>query len=90
MRLDKVPQQGLKAILHALQTLPGTLRTIVSIVAAALVGLIAQEIGAPPAVCVVVAITAFFLSAVLLSIWGFQSITGFWKDLSPRFTPPPR
>jgi hypothetical protein len=90
MRLDKVPQRGLKAVLHALQTLPGTLRIIVSIVTAALVGLIAQELGAPTAVCVLVAIAAFFLTAVLLAIWGFKSIGGFWNDLSPRFTPPPR
>ena len=90
MRLDKVPQRGLKAILHALQTLPGTLRTIVSIVAAALVGLIAAELGAPTAVCVLIAVAAFFLAAVVLAVWGFKSISGFWKDISPRFTPPPR
>jgi hypothetical protein len=90
LHLDKIPQRGLMGLWHGLSTLPGTLSTIVAIVAAALGGLIAQELGASPAVCVLVAVVTFFLAGTLLAISGFKSITGFWKDLAPKFPQPPR
>jgi hypothetical protein len=89
MRLNHVPQRGFKGFWHGLQTLPGMLGSIVSIVAAALVGLVARELGASPVACVLIAVVAFLITNLLLAIWGFKAISGFWKDLSPRFTSPP-
>jgi hypothetical protein len=90
LHMEKVPRRGLKGLWHGLSTLPGTLSTIVAIVAAALGGLIAQGLGASPAVCMLVAVATFLLAGVLLAISGFKSITGFWKDLAPKFPQPPR
>jgi lipopolysaccharide export LptBFGC system permease protein LptF len=90
MRLNKVPQRGFKGLWHGLQTLPGMLGSIVSIVAAALVGLVARELGASPVACVLIAVVAFLITNVLLAIWGFKGISGFWKELAPKFPQPPR
>jgi hypothetical protein len=90
LNMQDVPSSGLGALLHGMQTLPGTLGTVVAIVSAALVGLIALELGASTAVCVVVAVLAFFLTFALLGYWGFRSINTYWKALSPRFAQPPR
>jgi hypothetical protein len=89
MNMQDVPTRGLGAVLHGLQTLPGMLGTVVGIVAAALVGLIAWELDASPAVSVVAAVVAFFLTCGLLGFWAFKGITAYWKTLSPRFAPPP-
>jgi purine-cytosine permease-like protein len=61
---------------------------IVSIVAAALGGLIALDFGAPPELSVSAGIAAFILVMVLLGVWGFRAITAFWKDLAPKFPQP--
>jgi hypothetical protein len=90
MNLEQVPQRGFKGFLHGMQTLPGTLGIVVAIVAAALAGLIAQELGAPKVVCIVIAVAAFFGAAAALAVWGFKGIAGFWRNLSPRFAQPPR
>jgi hypothetical protein len=90
LNITNVSRRGYKGLLHGLQTLPGTLGTIVSIVVATLAGLIAKELGAPTVVCVVAAVAAFLIANVLLAIWGFRSIAGFWNNLSPKFTKPPR
>jgi hypothetical protein len=63
---------------------------VVAIVAAALAGLVAQELGAPKVVCIVIAVAAFFGAAAALAVWGFKGIAGFWRNLSPRFAQPPR
>jgi hypothetical protein len=90
LNMQDVPSRGLGALLHGVQTLPGTLGTVVAIVSAALAGLIALELGASTAVCVVVAVLAFFLAFGLLGYWGFKSINAYWKTLSPKFAHPPR
>jgi hypothetical protein len=90
LNMQDVPSRGLGAILHGMQTLPGMLGTVVAIVAAALVGLIAWELGASPAICVVAAVAAFLATCVLLGLWAMKAITAYWKDLSPRFAHPPR
>jgi lipopolysaccharide export LptBFGC system permease protein LptF len=87
---EELSQRGFKGLLHGLQTLPGTLGTLVAIVAAALGGLIARELGASQVICVVLAVAAFFFANALLAFWGFKSFAGFWKGLSPKFTQPPR
>jgi hypothetical protein len=90
MNLDQTPQRGFKSFLHGMQTLPGTLNAIVAIVAAALAGLITQELGAPKVVCIVIAVAAFFAVAACLALWAMKGIAGFWRNLSPRFAQPPR
>jgi hypothetical protein len=90
LNMQDVPSRGLGALLHGVQTLPGTLGTVVAIVSAALAGLIALELGASTAVCVVVAVLAFFLAFGLLGYWGVKSINAYWKTLSPKFAHPPR
>jgi hypothetical protein len=79
LNITNVSRRGYKGLLHGLQTLPATLA-----------GLIAKELGAPTVVCVVAAVAAFLIANVLLAIWGFRSIAGFWNNLSPKFTKPPR
>jgi len=86
--MESVPQRGLGGLLHGLQTLTGTLSVIVSIVAAALGGLIALDFGAPPELSVSTGIAAFMLVIVLLGVWGFKSISAFWKALAPKFPQP--
>lgn len=88
INLEGVSPRGLKDLVHGLQTLPGTLSVIVAIVAAALGGLTARELGASPGVGVLAAIAVFLLATVLLGVWGFKAITRFWKGLAPKFPQP--
>lgn len=90
LRMDQVPRSGLWSVLHGVSTLPGTLGTIVAIVAAAIVGLIAHGLGASTTISVLGAIVTFFVACALLGYWAYKSITSYWNQLSPRFAQPPR
>jgi hypothetical protein len=75
-------------VVHGYQTLPGMLSVILAVVAGALGALVAAALNAPQIVAVAVGGIAFLLTFAALSIYGWRSISGYAKGLTPRFHQP--
>lgn len=86
MNLEGLPHRGrIGNVVHGFQTLPGMLSVIVAVVAGALGALVAAAFNLPQIAAVAVGGVAFLLTLAALSIYGWRSISGYAKGLTPRF-----
>ena len=85
MGADRPEPRGLGQLAHGVQTLPGMVGIIVSVVAGALGALIADALKAPTAVAVAAAVGGFLLTVALLLLSLFRSFVRFRAGFAPRF-----
>ena len=85
MGADRSPPRGLGQLAHGVQTLPGMVGLIVSVVAGALGALVAEALDGPTEIAVAAAVAGFSVTAVLLLLSLFRSFIRFRAGLAPRF-----
>ena len=89
MGLEGLPHRSpLANVAHGFQTLPGMLSVVVGVVGGALAALVALALGAPQAIAVTAGVVAFVLTIAGIGVFGWRSISGYTKSLTPRFPTP--
>src|ERR1700730_4322614 len=86
--LDSLPNRSRLMVLHGVQTLPGMLSVVVSVVAGALGALVVVAVTGSPEPAVAAAIVGFLLSVVAFYFWGTRTVR-YRTVLEPRFPQPP-
>lgn len=86
LNMDMVPGRWSAGdIAHGFQTLPAMLAVIVSVVAAALGGLIAASVGAQLSVAMVIAAASFAVTITCLTWWTRHAFIAFVDSMPTRF-----
>ncbi len=85
--LDSMPRRSRMTLVHGMQTLPGMLSVIVSVVAAALGALVVVALSGPKEAAVAVAVAGFLISFAAFSVWGRRAVR-YRTVLTPRFARP--
>jgi hypothetical protein len=85
MGFELTPIRGFGQIAHGVQTLPGVVSVLVSVVAGALGSLVARAFDAPTGVIVAAAIAGFLLTGALIGAWGARNFLKFHAAHTSRF-----
>ncbi len=85
--LDSMPRRSRMTLVHGMQTLPGMLSVIVSVVAAALGALVVVAFSGPRQAAVAAAVAGFLISFAAFSVWGRRAVR-YRTVLTPRFARP--
>jgi hypothetical protein len=86
--IDPAGGQRLGSVFHGLQTLPGMLSVIVSVVAGSIGALAARGFALPSLEVGISGAVAFVVAMVLMGNWGRRSVRRFSPSLEARFPTP--
>ena len=81
---DALPKRSRMTLVHGMQTLPGMLSVIVSVIAGALGSLVVAAFSGPRPAAVAAGIAGFLISVAAFSYWGRRSVL-YSPVLAPRF-----
>lgn len=81
---DSIPRRSRMTLVHGMQTLPGMLSVIVSVLVGALGGLVVAALSGPRAAAVAAAVAGFLICVAAFSFWGRRSVL-YRPALAPRF-----
>lgn len=87
--VDSIPKRDRLSLVHGMQTLPGMLSVIVSVVAGGLASLLVVALSGPREAAVIAAIAGFLISIAAFSTWQMRSIR-YTTVTAPRFPRPDR
>ncbi len=85
--VDSIPKRSRLSVVHGLQTLPGMLSVIVSVVAGGLAALFVVAVFASPEAGLIAAVAGFLISLAALGFWQMRSIR-YTTVVAPRFAGP--
>lgn len=85
--LDSIPKRDRLSVVHGMQTLPGMLSVIVSVVAGGLGALLVVALSGPREAAVIAAVAGFLISLAAFGFWQMRSIR-YTTVTAPRFARP--
>lgn len=85
--VDSIPKRSRLSVVHGLQTLPGMLSVIVSVVAGGLAALFVAALFGSSEAALIAAVAGFLISLAALGFWQMRSIH-YTTVVAPRFAGP--